>query len=99
MRFSDMRKMLSDIELEATKRVKGESRALIRASQTSRKASDFNDPAEAALSLLKNMYGVCRKWVLLPYYKDNGNEVEPSAHFMLTIPGISTAGGIDNIMV
>src|SRR5271170_3337230 len=99
MRFSDMRKMLSNIELEATKRGKGESRALIRASQPSRKASELNDPSQAALSLLRNMYDAFRKRMFSPSYNDDQNGVKPSARFILTILGISTVGRIDEIMV
>jgi len=94
-----MRNALSEIELEATKRGKGESRALIRASQASRKAADFNDPAVAALSLLKNIYDGFREWMLSPSYKDDRNGVIYSLDCMLTILGISTAGRIDENMV
>jgi len=75
MRFSDMRKTLADIELEGTKCGKGELRALIRASQASKKASNVNNPAQTALSLLKAMYNAFRERMLSPSYKDDRNGV------------------------
>ena len=88
MRLCDMGKMLSEIQLESLKHVKEEQRALIRASRTSSKAVKVEDPAHAALSLLKTICDVFRNWTLSSSFTNEKDTVNLRRHSLLTHVGL-----------